>query len=332
MDAAERQLFESVLLPTMTERTVSAREIEATGGLPIAEIQQMVEAFGLPVPEPDAPAFTPREAKVFVELRRLQHVWPPDVAVQLARVYGRLLARIAQTELQLFRVYVVPRLQREGRDPGESVTAVREVFEELLPLADPLITGVHQRWLEHELAQEAVASAESGSQDGGLPGAVDVTFLFCDLKDFTAYADSEGDTAAVIAIDYFARVVTRERGEECRFTKALGDGFMLAYSDPCAAVRAAERIMEAMRVARMPRVHASVHAGRAIVREGDYFGGAVNLAARLLTIAGRDELLATDAVVQSSDGRFSWEDAGTVRVRGMTESVPVFRLLSLGLR
>ncbi len=322
----EGAIFDSVLLPEMAERTVSAEEIERRGGLTIEETLAMFTAFGLPPPEPKQTAFTPEEAQVFVEMKRLQEVWPTDIAVQIARVYGRLLARIAQTELQLFRVYVEPRLRAEGRDRLGSLRAVQQAFAQLVPLADPLLTGVHRRWVEHELAQEAVTSAETGADGLGLPGAVEVTFLFCDLKDFTAFADSEGDTSAVMAIDHFAETVTRERGEDSRFLKGLGDGFMLVYGEPSSAVGAGARIIEAMRVPRTPGVHASAHSGVAIVREGDYFGGSVNLAARLLNAADRDELIATSPVVERSGEDFRWEDAGKRRVRGVTEPVDVYRL------
>jgi adenylate cyclase len=320
----ERAVFDPVLMQGMPERTVSARQIEADGGLSVAEIERMIEAFGLPAPDPDQPAFSQEEAEVFARLKELEDVFPADVAVQVARVYGRLLARIAQTELQIFRVYVVPRLRAAGRDPERTLEATRDAFEALLPLSDPLIKGVHRRWLEHELAQEAVLTAES---DGRLPGAVDVSFLFCDLKDFTAFADSHGDTAAVTAIDSFAETVTHERGLEFRFMKALGDGFMLAYNDPCAAVRAGARIIRSMQLPRTPRVHASVHRGVAIVREGDYFGASVNLAARLLNAADRDELIATRSVVESCEEEFGWEPIGQRRVRGVAELVDVYRLL-----
>jgi adenylate cyclase len=321
----ERSVFEAVLLQGIGERTLSARQIEAEGGLKVEEIATMIESFGLPIPEPDQPAFTREEADVFVRLKELEDVFPPHVAVQAGRVYGRLLSRIAQTELQLFRVYVVPRLRADGQHPEETLRAARDAFEQLLPLADPLIMGVHRRWLEHELAQEAVASVENV---GELPGAVDVTFLFCDLKDFTAFADSHGDTAAVGAIDHFAESVVRERGQEFRFMKALGDGFMLAYGDPCAAVRAGNRIVKAMQVPRMPRVHASAHRGVAIVREGDYFGTSVNLAARLLNAADRDELIATTPVVESTGDEFDWEPVGQRRIRGVAELVDVYKLYS----
>jgi adenylate cyclase len=322
----EGAIFEAVLMSAIAERTVTAAEIERRGGLPVDQTGMLVEAFGLRPPPPDEPAFTPEEAEVFIELRRLQEVWPPELGIQLARVYGRLLARIAQTGIQLFRLYVEPRLRADDPDRLAGLRAVQEAFARLLPLADPLLTGVHRRWIEHELAQAAVSEAETGAGADALPGTVKVAFLFCDLKDFTAFAHSEGDAAAVEAIDRFAATVVRERGDEFRMMKSLGDGFMLAYGDARPAVAAAARIIEAMREPGTPGVHASAHQGVAVAREGDYFGSAVNLAARLLGAAGRDELMATRPVVERSGDGFAWEPAGERKVRGVSEPVEVFRL------
>jgi adenylate cyclase len=337
-DAIERALerddpvasvFETVLAPGIAERTVTPAEVAARGGLEIEVTLQMAAAYGLPVPEPDQPAFTEEEARVFAELGRLADTWPPQLTVQVLRVYGRLLARIAQTEVRLFRAYVEPRIRAEREEPETALAAIRAAFERLLPLADPLIVGVHRRWMEHELAQVAIREAESGF-NSRLPGAVEVAFLFCDLKDFTAYVDRQGDEAAIGLIDSFNETVIRERGEGFRFMKLLGDGAMLVYGESADAVAAGGRIIAASGADDMPGVHASVHQGVAVVREGDYFGGAVNVAARLLTLATRDELLATRPVIDSCGAEFDWERAGAVSLRGVAGLVEVFRLLAAG--
>lgn len=322
----ESAIFDAILLPGLEERTVSAAEIEAAGGTSVEQICEIIDAYGLTPPAPDQPAFTREEAQVFTELKALEEIWPVEVGVQVARVYGRLLQRIAQTELQVFRVHVERRLRAEGGDPVAALRSVQAAFARLLPLADPLIVGVHRRWVEHELAQAAVREAESGIEGGDLPGAVEVAFLFCDLKDFTAYADGEGDAAAVEAIDRFTEVVTRGRGDSFRFMKSLGDGYMLTYPAAGDAVAAGARVIDGMRQDGMPGVHASVHQGVAITRDGDYFGGAVNLTARLLAAAGRDELVATAAAVETAGPTFAWHPAGQLKVRGMAAPVEVFRL------
>jgi adenylate cyclase len=100
---------------------------------------------------------------------------------------------------------------------------------------------------------------------------------------------------------------------------------MCAYPEPRLAVQAGARIIDAMRGTGLPGVHASVHHGLAIPREGDYFGSAVNLTARLLREAGRDELVATRSVVERCP-ELDWEPACVAQFRGIELEVEVFRL------
>jgi adenylate cyclase len=306
-------------------RTVSAAQIEASGGMPVERVGELMQAFGLPLPAPEEFAFSPDEARVLTQLWQLREIWPFELSVGLGRIYGRLLARIAHASVQLWVNVVEPRLQGAALEDRLSVLAAAEAFDGLLPVADTLLTGVHRRWIEHEASQIAVLGAERDAGDQALPGAVEVSILFCDLKDFTAFADREGDVAAVRIIDQFASVVTREHGPEARLTKWLGDGFMLVYPGPGPAVAAGVRIIDGMRTPDGPGVHASIHHGYAIPREGEYFGSMVNITARLLGAAGRDELVATRPVVQRCPD-VTWRPDGTHRIRGIQAPVEVFKL------
>jgi adenylate cyclase len=321
----EDAIFDAVLDPERGERTVSADQIEADGGLRVDETRLIALAFGMRVPESHEPFFTPDEARVLVRLAELREVWPPAVYMQIARVYNQALGHVARTEVNLFRLHVERKLRTAGSGELAGLSAVHEAFAELLPLADPLLLGVHRRRIEHEFTQAAVREAERLTPAGMLPGAIEVTFLFCDLKDFSAYADAHGDGAAADLIERLAVAVT-ERGEHGNVVKALGDGFMLCYPEPGAAVADCAAIIERMRGAGAPGIHASVHHGVVLYREGDYFGQAVNLAARLLGLAGRDELLASEAVARATATQFDWESRGNHDIRGFGEPVEVFRL------
>jgi adenylate cyclase len=321
----EGAVFEPVLLPGRRERTVTPIEVAARGGLSVEETGELMQAFGLPRPADDETTFTEVEAGVLIELERLSEVWPRTLRVQLARVYGRMLARIARAELQAFRVHAAPRAQARSADAAAQLQARQVAFAELLSLTDPLLTGVHRRWLEHELGQLAISDAETRGGAGELPGAVEVAFMFCDVKDFTAYAETHGDEAAIATIEQFFDAVERERGERGRVVKSLGDGAMLVFDDPREAVAAGARLIAALSSAPHPGVHVSVHHGVAIARDGDYFGSAVNLAARLLAFGGRGELIATEPVVTPCD-EFGWESLGAVAIRGVSGPVPIYRL------
>lgn len=105
----EDAIFDSILLPEIAERTLSAADLAARGGPSLEEIRVFWGALGLPIDDEDEPRFSEEEADVFMRLHEMQDVWPVEVGVQVARVYGRLLARIAQTEVQVFRSYVEAR-------------------------------------------------------------------------------------------------------------------------------------------------------------------------------------------------------------------------------
>jgi adenylate cyclase len=328
--AVEREHPEAPALDTLLahqreERTASAADIEAAGGLPVEETLAIFAAFGLRQPSSTQAAFTDQEVDAFTRLAQLRGIWPQELTIQLARVYGRHLSRMAQSALQLFRLYVEPDLRAKSESGAAELQAVQFALAELLPLAEPFLAGVYRRWVDHELAQQAVYSAEvrSGSP---LPGAVTVALLFCDLKDFTAYADVNGDGPALVLIDRFTDLVVQERGDAFRLCKLLGDGVMLAYAEAAEAVAVGSQIVRKMRSEESPGVHASLHYGTAIVREGDYFGGAVNLAARLLTVAGKGELVASRQAAEACGDLFAWQSLGRRRFRGLAEPIDVLRL------
>jgi adenylate cyclase len=319
-------LFESMPVRASADRTVSPGQIEAEGGMPVPQTQELMRAFGLAVPEPDEPAFTSAEAAALTDLWQHQDVWPFELGIQMARLYGRLLARIAQASVQQWLAVSEPRLRAAEPDERRRTLAAASSFDRLLPVADTLLAGVHRRWVERETAQIAVRTAESGPAAALLRGVAEVSILFCDLKDFTAFSNRQGDGAAVNIIDRFAGTVMEERGEQAGLTKLLGDGFMLVYPEPQPAVEAGRRIIKRMRAPDQPGIHASLHHGPAVPREGDYFGRAVNLAARLLALAERDELLATTPVAERCSG-LHWEHCGSERFRGFSDEVQVYRLL-----
>ena len=75
-----------------------------------------------------------------------------------------------------------------------------------------------------------------------------------------------------------------------------------------------------------PAVHAGAAHGQALRRWGDYYGGPVNLAARL-TERARPSSLITDAAIRerAGDDGFAWSPAGVKRLKGMSEPTEVWR-------
>jgi adenylate cyclase len=128
------------------------------------------------------------------------------------------------------------------------------------------------------------------------------TFLFADLVGFTTFTDLHGDEAAAdlaVLFSTAAGALAREHG--LTVVKCLGDGVMLRADDAGRAVRLGLHLHEdlAARAGMLP-VHAGAHTGCAVERGGDWFGAAVNLAARVADAARAGELLVTESTVRAA--------------------------------
>ncbi|MEK0081850.1 adenylate/guanylate cyclase domain-containing protein [Benzoatithermus flavus] len=167
-----------------------------------------------------------------------------------------------------------------------------------------------------------------------------VTLLFSDLKGSTALYDAIGDAAAYRLVrEHFAYLAGIVREHDGAIVKTIGDAVMAAFHDPLQALTAAiamqERIAAFNATARAPIVlKLGLHEGPCIAvtlnERLDYFGGTVNLAARLqgesrggdvvlsrtlATTPGAERLLAAHAPVEE-----------TARLRGFAEPAAFVRL------
>jgi len=123
--------------------------------------------------------------------------------------------------------------------------------------------------------------------------------------------------------------------------KTTGDGIHAAFQDPRDAVAASVEMQIALEDPASPdalplRVRCGMHAGVIEVRDGDYFGTAVNRAARIMGAAHGGQVLISQAVADlirnpPPDG-VSLRDLGAVRLRDLSDAERVFQVEHAGLR
>jgi class 3 adenylate cyclase len=178
-----------------------------------------------------------------------------------------------------------------------------------------------------------------------------VTVLFTDMVGFTAFSEAAGEEAVFRLMQQVARLtgeVVREHGGAVQnFT---GDGVMAVFGAPVAyedasvrACRAALGIID--RVGRAaddferqfgarPQFRIGLNSGLAVVgevHEGGItvMGDAVNIAARLQSIAEPGTVYLSEATRKLAEGRIEAEPKGEHRVKGRTEPLTVFKLAGL---
>jgi class 3 adenylate cyclase len=181
-----------------------------------------------------------------------------------------------------------------------------------------------------------VAAAVEAEQPNLRPHAAPdgtVTLLFTDIEGSTALAQRLGDRAYHALLSEHNRIlreqVARHGGHEVKHT---GDGFMVAFASAARALSCAVDIQKAFAVYNAER--ASAHAepveapinvriglntGESVQEEGDYFGSAVTLAARIADKAEGGQILVSEVVrtVGGSLAGVEFRDAGRKQLKGI---------------
>jgi len=166
-----------------------------------------------------------------------------------------------------------------------------------------------------------------------VPGDL-VTISFVDLEGFTSYASRVDEDEVRRLIRGFHGLVREQVGRHGGFeVKQLGDGFMLAFSNPVTAVVCVADIQRAVvpwaKDGAAIRVSAGLNSGDAIREGDDFFGHTVNVASRITDRAAGGQVLLSEATRVAAgpvDG-LRFEDRGRRRLRGIAQRLRLFELV-----
>jgi len=162
------------------------------------------------------------------------------------------------------------------------------------------------------------------------------TFLFADLAGFTALTEAHGDEqAAEHAGEFFSRVRGLLADHDAEEVKTIGDAVMVRVTDAERAICLGLEIIDEVRtLAGFPAVHVGMHTGPAVERDGDWFGAAVNLAARVSGAAGGSEVLLSEATREAAGTLTAIElnRRGPQWLKNVADPIVVYRALRSGDR
>jgi TolB-like protein/Tfp pilus assembly protein PilF len=151
--------------------------------------------------------------------------------------------------------------------------------------------------------------------------------------------DEEGTLATLGShmAELIEPTIARHHG---RIVKTTGDGVLAEFASPVAAALAALDIQEGLRSrntqAPEPKrqwLRIGLTLGDVVVRDGDIFGDAVNVAARLQSLAEPGSVYASAAVVDQLRGHtgFAWKDVGEKTLKNIARPVRAYRLATVGM-
>jgi class 3 adenylate cyclase len=154
----------------------------------------------------------------------------------------------------------------------------------------------------------------------GRPANTDATLMFSDIEGSTALNEQLGDERWMEVLGaHNALVEEHVLAAGGRVVKTIGDGYMVVFGNPRAAVRSALAIQAALQGLEATdggvpiRVRIGLHAGPAVQHGDDFFGREVNYAARVASAAAGGEVLVSAAMRQRCGGG-EWSFAAERRV------------------
>jgi adenylate cyclase len=304
------------------QRRLSVEEAARETGLDSGLVRRLINGLGVS-PE-DSGTLSEDELQLLRYVAAvLERGFPLVALLQLVRVYGQAMARVADAEVRLFHLYVHEPLMRSGATGVETAEQMHALSREVLPLAGPVLDQVHQRYLQHFVEQDVVGHMESDLSGSSVDlGRMRVAIVFADLTGYTRLTEEEGELTALDAVERFVEAVENTLPDEARVIKTIGDEAMIVGPDPSALTDWAVGFQRLYDGRPLPRI--AIHYGVALYREGDYYGRDVNIASRVAARAAGGEVLVTRPVVEQAGPHLEFERIAEVRLKGFTEPTEIF--------
>ena len=158
-----------------------------------------------------------------------------------------------------------------------------------------------------------------------------LTILFADVSGSTKLFETRGDIEArrLVAsiLGALAEVTQRHGG---RVIKTIGDEIMCTFPGPMqgllGAVDMQKRIAHDVDFARDKlAIRIGLHHGDALIEDGDVYGDAVNTAARMASLAKREQIIATASTLKmlTNAGMLRTRSVGQARVAGKLQPIDI---------
>ncbi|MDQ1397359.1 MAG: adenylate cyclase [Acidimicrobiaceae bacterium] len=284
------------------EPCYTGAEVAELTGLSEDQVKRLWRAMGFPDVPDDERAFTERDVLALTSVHGLLYLGLTnnEQMVQLTRVIGSSMARIAEAEVESSPVL---------RGDASSI----DIAELYVLAADAIVPDVARlleySWRRH--LQAAVRRAALRRQGDGRPGGDAMAIGFADMVGFTVLSQQLSEGALAEVVGHFEELAYDTVGRlGGRVVKMIGDEVMFAVGTAGDAADIALALSSAYADDEiLSEVRVGLAYGPVLLRDGDCYGPTVNLASRIVNIAAPGSVVVADDVygLLKDDERFRWK-------------------------
>jgi adenylate cyclase len=301
----ELLVIERMVLPAKARYDLA--EIAAATGTSADEIVQLWRALGFPMPAAGEKVFTDLDVQMLRTVAALLETGmvKPDLAMQMSRVIGSSLARVASAQIDAIAIAD----EDDGLTGGDFANSAAT----LLPAMPMIMDFVWRRHLQVAARRRIL---REGDPDH-VPGREVVGFA--DLVGFTALSQQISSQELAQIVNRFEAIAYDTVGSfDGRVVKMIGDEVMFVVDDDRRALEIGLTLAELYEAdPSLSAVRVGLAAGPVLEREGDIYGPVVNLAARIVGIAFPGSVVVDEAVhaIAADDPTLTWKPLRSRRLK-----------------
>ena len=259
-------------------------------GVRVADVEHAWAMLGLTVEDSDTPALSRADVDALATWVAMRTQMGEDAADGFLRVLGATVARLAEAASSMIRSSAPGLWLGDSGDELATARTYREVAQ-FVPRLGAMLDAIHRHHLVS--TRTFIEGVVSGPSESLLCGVG-----FADLSGFTALTQTltPAELSAMLS-EFGATVSDVVHADGGRVVKFLGDAVMWVSSNPERLAKAALDLVDHPRAREAGlQVRAGLAYGPILALSGDYFGNAVNLAARLVAAAAPGQILAAEEV------------------------------------
>jgi class 3 adenylate cyclase len=254
-------------------------------GAAVQDVEHAWAMLGLTVDDVDTPMLSQADVDGLATWLAMRARMGDDAADGYLRVLGASVARLAEAVSSMIRASTPTLWLGHTGDELATAQAYRGVAE-FVPRVGAMIDAVHRH---HLVSTRTFIEGMARGPSTGLVCGVG----FADLSGFTALTQALTPAELSELLNEFGATtsdVVHAGGG--RIVKFIGDAVMWVHADPARLAQAALDLVDHPRAREAGlQVRAGLGYGEILAMGGDYFGNAVNLAARLVAAAAPGQIL-----------------------------------------
>ncbi|MBT1695887.1 YHS domain-containing protein [Fulvivirgaceae bacterium PWU4] len=155
----------------------------------------------------------------------------------------------------------------------------------------------------------------------------DVAIMMADLTGYTAMTDAHGGASAARIVHKYMELVDSALAGSATVFQRIGDQVVILADSPSDMLSTAQRLNQLTGDEHhFLSIHAGLHFGSVFIEGNNLFGSTINIAARIMNIAQRGEILCSQRFLSGLTSAAPFRSVGMHKLKNVPEPLELFLL------